>query len=78
MIRGKDAFGNVILGITRAEYEPLILGKRCDFQSRPECGGGPHIILFFAEDDAALVKRIKEMFMGQLPPPPIDLRTKRT
>lgn len=79
MIRGMDNKGNVILGITRRELEGLAEGYRCCFpgdeSGRPEAKG-PHVCLWFAEDDDALIARLDEMYPDGVPEP-VDYRTKR-
>ncbi len=79
MIRGVDNKGNLILGITRGEIEGLVEGYRCCFpgdeSGRPEAKG-PHVCLWFAEDDAGLIARLNEMYPDGVPEP-VDYRTKR-
>jgi hypothetical protein len=77
MMRGIDADGVIVLGITRHELEGIVAGKPCYFTNRTEVGGGPPIALYFAEDDAALIQRIREMFSSGPVPFPRDLRTRR-
>lgn len=77
MIRGIDAAGCVVLGITRVEIEGLLAGKPCRFITTPELGGGPRICLWFAETDADLVARLDEMFPERRPAEVLDLRTKK-
>ena len=79
MIRGLDNKGNLILGITRTEIEGLQQGHRCCFpgdeSGKPEAKG-PHVCLWFAEDDAGLIARLDEMYPDGVPVP-VDYRTKR-
>ncbi len=78
MIRGLDNKGNLILGITRTEIEGLVKGYRCCFpgdeSGRPE-SKGPHVCLWFAEDDEGLIARLGEMYPDGVPTP-VDYRTK--
>lgn len=76
MIRGIDTKGTVVLGITRAELDGIVEGKPCFFTNRAEVGGGPPIVLWFAETDADLIARIREMFASGPIPFPLDLRTR--
>ena len=77
MIRGVDNKGCVVLGITRTEIEGLLAGKRCCFVALPPEAPGPHICLWFAEDDAGLIARIDEMYPDGAPVEAKDYRTKR-
>jgi hypothetical protein len=77
VIRGKDTNGTVVLGITRTEVDGLVAGKPCFFTNRPEVGGGSVICLWFAETDAELIDRLREIFASGPVPVPLDLRTKR-
>lgn len=76
MIRGVDNKGNVILGITRTEIVGLLEGHRCCFPAGMPQGPGPHICLWFAEDDAGLVARLGEMYPDGVPEL-VDYRTKK-
>ncbi len=76
MIRGVDNKGCVILGITRAEIDGLLAGKRCCFITKPELGGGPHICLWFAETDDDLIAKLDEMYPDGRPGEIKDYRTK--
>lgn len=77
MIRGIDNKGCVVLGITRTEIVGLLEGKRCCFVSKEPGAPGPHICLWFAEDDNALLGRIDEMYPDSAPVAAIDYRTRR-
>lgn len=74
MIRGNDNRGNIVLGVTRREIEGLLAGQRCCFIT-PPCASGPHICLWFAEDDDALIARLHEIFPDGVPEP-VDYRSK--
>lgn len=76
MIRGVDNKGCIILGITRREIEGLLAGRRCCFEADVPVPG-PHICLWFADDDDALVARIPEMYPGGAPVEAVDYRTKK-
>jgi hypothetical protein len=76
MIRGVDNKGCLVLGITRTEIEGLLAGKRCCFIATPPQAPGPHICLWFAETDEALLGRLGEMYPDGVPEP-VDYRTKR-
>ena len=77
MIRGIDNKGCLILGITRREIEGLLAGHRCCFPGNlPGVGPGPHVCLWFAEDDAGLLARLDEMYPDGVPSP-VDYRTKK-
>lgn len=78
MIRGIDSHGTVVLGITRTEIEGILEGKPCYFTNRIEVGGGPPIALWFAETDADLIARLREIFASGPIPFPRDLRSKKT
>jgi hypothetical protein len=76
MIRGMDNKGNVVIGITRREIVGLLEGHRCCFPNDKPEAPGPHICLWFAEDDAGLIARLGEMYPDGMPEP-VDYRTKR-
>lgn len=77
MIRGIDNKGNVILGITRLELDGLAVGHRCCFPGDKPEAAGPHICLWFAETDEALLARLDEMYPDGVPAEPKDYRTKK-
>lgn len=77
MIRGVDNKGCIILGITRRELEGLVAGERCCFPNDKPQAPGPHICLWFAEDDAGLLARLDEMYPDGMPATVADYRTKR-
>ena len=76
MIRGVDNKGSVVLGITRAEIAGLLAGKRCCFEGGYMEAPGPHICLWFAEDDAGLLARLDEMYPDGVPEP-VDYRIRK-
>lgn len=78
MIRGIDAQGTVILGITRTEVDGIMEGKPCYFTNRAELGGGPVIVLWYGENDDELIARLRLMFASGPIPIPLDLRTRKT
>lgn len=77
MIRGIDNKGCVILGITRREIVGLLEGQRCCFPADVPRAPGPHICLWFAEDDDGLLAKLDEMYPDGKPSAVLDLRTKR-
>jgi hypothetical protein len=76
MIRGIDNKGCVVLGLTRMEVEGLLKGSRCCFIAKEPQAPGPHICIWFAETDEALLGRLSEMYPDGVPEP-VDYRTKR-
>lgn len=76
MIRGVDNKGAIILGITRAEIDGLLAGKRCCFIAMDPEAPGPHICLWFAETDADLIAKLGEMYPDGVPAEIKDYRTK--
>lgn len=65
MIRVMDERGGVGVGLCRSYIEGLLRGERVCI---PGGMGAPHICLFFAEDDDALLARTNELYPdGMLP-----------
>jgi hypothetical protein len=59
MIQIKDTNGALGLGLCRSYVEALLRGERVCI---PAAMGAPHVCLFFAEDDPALLARLKELW----------------
>ena len=59
MIRVVDDRRAVGVGLARATIEALLRGERVCI---PAGGGAPHVCLFFAETDADLMARTKELY----------------
>lgn len=73
MIRITDERGGIGIGLCRSYIEGLLAGQRVCI---PAGMGAPHVCLFFAEDDDALMERTKELYPDGLLPgaPVVDLR----
>ena len=65
MIRVIDEHGVIAIGLCRSYIEALLAGERCCV---PGDALAPHVCLFFAEDDGALVELTKELYPAGLLP----------
>lgn len=65
MIRVTDERGGIGIGLCRSYIEGLLRGERCCV---PGDALAPHVCLFFAEDDEALMERTKELYPDGLLP----------
>lgn len=74
MIRGVDAKGCIVLGLTRTEIEGLLAGHRCCFNARPPEAPGPHICIFFGETDHDALLAVRAAYPDGMPEPK-DYRT---
>lgn len=65
MIRITDDRGAVGVGLCRSYIDALLRGERVCI---PGGRGAPHICLFFAEDDPALLERTRVLYPNGLMP----------
>lgn len=75
MIRGINAQGFIVLGLTRREIEGLLAGKVCCFPAGKPSPNSPHICIHFGETNADAALAVERSF-GDNMPSIADLRTK--
>lgn len=67
MIRGINAQGFIVLGLTRKEIEGLLAGKVCCFPAGKPTPNSPHICIHFGETNADAVAAVERSFGGDMP-----------
>jgi hypothetical protein len=75
VIRGINAQGFIVLGLTRKEIEGLLAGKVCCFPAGKPTPNSPHICVHFGETNADAAAAVERSFASGAPKA-VDLRTK--